>query len=139
VIGSSDRYRGVLGLIALSGLRVGEVLDVIRLYHYDAEGYLNRELMVLEHIKYPALFIRKAKKAYITVIDDYMLELSIMRRFESNHCLNRFRKIWAYGHEAQGHGPEDLELLQGMTPRDIFLRYYYNPTSIPSSARLGRP
>jgi hypothetical protein len=31
--------------------------------------------MVLEHIKDPALFIRKAKKAYITVIDDYMLDL----------------------------------------------------------------
>jgi hypothetical protein len=38
------------------------------LCHKDAEGYLNRELMVLEHIKDPALFIRKAKKAYITVI-----------------------------------------------------------------------
>jgi hypothetical protein len=99
VIGSSDRYRRLLELIALSGLR-GETLDALRLYRTDAENYLNRELMVLEHIKDPAIFIRKTKKSYITVIDDYMLELSIMRRFESNHCLNRFRKIWAYGHEA---------------------------------------
>jgi hypothetical protein len=63
VISSSDRYRGVLGFIALSGLRVGEALEAMRLYHTDAEGYLNRELMALEHFRYPATFIRKAKKA----------------------------------------------------------------------------
>jgi hypothetical protein len=45
VINSSDRYREVPEFIALSGLRVGEALDAIRLYHNDAESYLNRELM----------------------------------------------------------------------------------------------
>jgi hypothetical protein len=55
-----------------------------------------------------AIFIRKTKKAYLTVIDDYMLELlestepvtynamsmSIKRRFGSDHCPSTFRKIW---------------------------------------------
>mgnify|MGYP005618893147 CR=1 FL=1 len=45
VINSSDRYREVPEFIALSGLRVGEALDAIRLYHNDAESYLNLELM----------------------------------------------------------------------------------------------
>jgi hypothetical protein len=108
-------------------LSVEEALEAMRLYHTDAEGYLNRELMVLEHIKYPALFIRKAKKAYITVVNDYMLELSIKRRFESNHRLNMFRKIWATFMRRRGMDPEIIEPLQGRTPRGIFLRHYYRP------------
>jgi intergrase/recombinase len=141
VIGSSDRYRGVLEFIALSGLRVGEALEAIRLYHKDAEGYLNRELMVLEHFKHPAIFIRKTKKAYITVVDDYMLDLlesaepvtynamsmSIKRRFGSDHCPSTFRKVWATFMRRRGIEPEVIDLLQGRTPRSIFLRHYYRP------------
>jgi hypothetical protein len=92
----------------------------MRLYHTDAEGYLNRELMVLEHIKDPALFIRKAKKAYITVIDDYMLDLledtepmtynalslSVKRRFGSDHCPSTFRMIWTTFMRRNGMDPE---------------------------------
>jgi integrase len=119
VIGSSDRYRGVL-FIALSGLRVGEALEAMRLNHTDAEGYPNWELMVLEHFKYPATFIRKAKKAYITVIDDYMLDqlestepmtynalsLSVKRRFGSDNCPSTFRKIWTTFMRRNGVDPE---------------------------------
>jgi hypothetical protein len=47
-------HRGVPVFIALSGLRVGEALDAMRLYRTQ----------VL------AIFIREIKKAYITVLDD---------------------------------------------------------------------
>jgi hypothetical protein len=40
VIRSSGHYRGVLELVALSCLRVGEALDAIKLYHTNAENYL---------------------------------------------------------------------------------------------------
>ena len=53
----------------------GMFLDAIKLYQADAENYLNKELMVLEHFKYPAIFIRKTEKAYITVLNDYLLDL----------------------------------------------------------------
>jgi hypothetical protein len=76
--------------------------------------------MVLEHIKDPALFIRKAKKAYITVIDDYMLDLledtepmtynalslSVKRRSGSDHCPSTFRKIWTTFMRRSGVDPE---------------------------------
>jgi hypothetical protein len=92
----------------------------MRLYHTDAEGYLNRELMVLEHIKDPATFIRKAKKAYITILDGYMLDqledtepmtyntpsLSVKRRFGSDHCSSTFRKIWTTFMRRNGVDPE---------------------------------
>jgi hypothetical protein len=53
------------------------------------------------------MFIRKTKKAYITVIGDYMLDLlegtesvtynvlslSVKRRSGSDHCPSTFRKI----------------------------------------------
>ena len=145
VISSSNRYRGVLEFIALSGLRVGEALDAMRLYHNDAKNYLNRELMVLEHFKYPAIFIRKTKKAYITVLDDYMLDLledskpvtynalslSIKRRFGTDHCPSMFRKIWATYMRNHGLEPEIVDLLQGRTPKSIFLRHYYRPDMKP--------
>jgi intergrase/recombinase len=141
VVGSSDRYRGVLGFIALSGLSVGEALEAMRLYHTDAEGYLNRELMVLEHIKDPALFIRKAKKAYITILDGYMLDLledtepmtyntpslSVKRRFGSDHCPSTFRKIRTTFMRQRGIEPEVIDLLQGRTSKNIFLRHYCRP------------
>jgi hypothetical protein len=41
-----------------------------------------------------------------------MLELSIKRRFESNHCLNRFRRIWVTFMRRRGMDPETRELLQ---------------------------
>jgi intergrase/recombinase len=145
VISSSNRYRGVLEFIALSGLRVGEALDAMRLYHNDAKNYLNRELMVLEHFKYPAIFIRKTKKAYITVLDDYMLDLledskpvtynalslSIKRRFGTDHCPSMFRKIWATYMRNHGLESEIVDLLQGRTPKSIFLRHYYRPDMKP--------
>jgi hypothetical protein len=73
--------------------------------------------MVLEHFKYPAISIRKTKKSYITVIDDYMLDqledaesitynslsLSVKRWFGSDRYPSIFRKIWAYVHEAKGN------------------------------------
>jgi hypothetical protein len=55
------------------------------------------------------MFIRMTKKAYITVIDDYMIDLlegtesvtynvlslSVKRWSGSDHCPSTFRKIWA--------------------------------------------
>jgi intergrase/recombinase len=151
VISSSDRCRRVLEFIALSGLSVGEVLEAMRLYHTDAEGYLNRELMVLEHFKYPAIFIRKAKKAYITVIDDYMLgqlegtepmtynslSLSVKRRFGSDHCPSIFRKIWATFMRRRGIEPEVIDLLQGGTSRSHSSGSTTDPKSTRSWVRSG--
>ncbi len=151
LLASSGHHRGVLEFIALSGLRVGEALEAMDLYRTEAENYLNRELMVLEHFRYPERFVRKTKRAYITVVDDYMLGLlessrpityealrsSIRRRLDRDHCPGIFRKIWATFMRRKGIDPEVIDLLQGRSPKSIFLRHYYRPdvTAIISPVR----
>jgi hypothetical protein len=141
ILQSSGNYRDTLEFMALSGLRVGEALEAMRLYRRDKENYLNRELMVLEHFKYPEIFMRKSKKTYITVLDGYMLDLldnakpvtydalrsSIRRRLGGGYCPSIFRKIWATYMRHQGLEPEAIDLLQGRTPKSIFLKHYYRP------------
>ncbi len=151
LLSSSGHHRGALEFIALSGLRVGEALEAMNLYRTEAGNYLNRELMVLEHFRYPARFMRKTKKAYVTVVDDYMLDLlessepltynalrmGIRRRLGRDHCPGIFRKIWATFMRQRGIDPEVIDLLQGRTPKSIFLRHYYRPdiTAILSPVR----
>jgi len=138
---SLGNHRDALEFIALSSLRVGEALEAIKLYRRDKENYLNRELMVLEHFKYPEAFMRRSKKAYITVLDSYMLSLldhaepitydalrsSIRRRLGSRYCPSIFRKIWATFMRHHGLEPEAIDLFQGRTPRTVFLKHYYRP------------
>jgi len=141
ILQSLENHRDTLEFIALSGLRVGEALEAMALYHRDKDNYLNRELMVLEHFKYPEVFMRRSKKAYITVLDSYMLNLldhakpvtydalrsSIRRRLGRDHCPSIFRKVWATYMRHHGLEPEAIDLLQGRTPRSIFLKHYYRP------------
>jgi hypothetical protein len=49
------------------------------------------------------------------------------RRFGTDYCPSAIRKIWATFMRRRGMDPGDLELLQGRTPRGIFLRHYYRP------------
>jgi len=133
--------KSIVEFIALSGLRVSEALEAVKLYKSDNSDYLNRELMVLEHFKYPSIFIRRSKKAYITVLDEYMLKLletskpmsynavrmKLRRRLEGRCNLNIFRKIWATYMRLKGLDIEIIDLLQGRTPKNIFLKHYYKP------------
>jgi len=38
------------------------------------DGYLNKELGVLEHFNFPSLFLKRSKRAYLTVVTDGILE-----------------------------------------------------------------
>ncbi|MEM0079926.1 MAG: integrase [Nitrososphaerota archaeon] len=141
ILGASGRYRHIVEFIALSGLRVSEALEAMKIYSSEKHRYLNEELMVLEHFKYPKIFIRRSKRAYITVLDDYMVKLlessspvnynalrMMFRRKLNGRChLNIFRKIWATYMRRRGLEPEIIDLLQGRTPRSIFIKHYYRP------------
>ncbi|MEM3884377.1 MAG: integrase [Nitrososphaerota archaeon] len=141
IFSSLDMHRSIVEFIALSGLRVGEAFSSIKLYCKEGEGYVNKELMVLEHYRYPNIFLRRTKKAYITVLDDRMLETLdscrpisyslihkiLKRRLNSGCRLDYFRKIWATYMRLKGIDPEVIDLLQGRTPKSIFLKHYYRP------------
>jgi len=136
----SARFIHEVQFMALSGLRVEESLNAIKHYKTEKESYLNIELKILEHFRYPQTFFRKSKKAFITVLDDGMIEAlessraitynmikSYLFRKKMKISLNVFRKIYATYLRQKGVEVEIIDLLQGRIPNSIFLKHYYRP------------
>ena len=134
------RFYHEVRFIACSGLRPSESLASIRLYHLHGEKYLNKELMILEHYKFPETFIRKTKNAYITVLDEELLHdlekseaisynalKCFLKRNSMNIKLNFFRKLYASYLRERGVLTETIDLLQGRLPQNVFMRSYFRP------------
>jgi intergrase/recombinase len=96
--------------------------------------------MILQHVKYPEIFIRKTKKAYISIVNESIIQIAIETRqcnYNSMRCylkrrkipfnFNYCRKIFATYMRMQGIEQEVIDLLQGRLPKSIFLRYHYRP------------
>ena len=97
--------------------------------------------MVLEHYKFPHYFIRRTKKAYISLATDKML--SIAKEADINHGYNTIklavrrrglgmhmnfcRKNFATYLRVNGIEQEFVDLLQGRMPRSVFVRHYFRP------------
>ncbi|MGI9012316.1 MAG: integrase [Nitrososphaeraceae archaeon] len=133
-------HYNILIYCTLTGLRPTEAFSSINLIKSDLGNYLDRKKMILEHIKYPQLFIRRTKKAYISIVNESIIELAkettnsnynslrcyFKRRkipFNFNYC----RKIFATYLRTNGVEQEIIDLLQGRLPKSVFLRYYYRP------------
>ena len=135
------QYGNILIYCSLTGLRPTEVFSSINLIKSDLENYLYKEKMILEHIRYPEIFIRTTKKAYISIVIDSILQIAKDTKEKSTYnslrCyfkrrkipfnLNYCRKIFATYLRTNGVEQEVIDLLQGRLPKSIFLRYYYRP------------
>src|SRR5947208_10679585 len=53
-----------------------EACKSIILLQKDRDNYLRKDLMTLEDFKYPDIFLRRTKKAYVSVITESILELA---------------------------------------------------------------
>jgi hypothetical protein len=71
----SKHYGNILLYNTLTGLRP-EACKSIILFQKQRDNNLRKDLMVLEHFKYPDIFLRRTKKAYLGVITDSILELA---------------------------------------------------------------
>src|SRR5215211_154807 len=63
---------------AINGLRPAEIVESVKLIN-DKEAfarYYNPERMTLEHYKFPDVFVRATKKAYISFVTPEMLEVA---------------------------------------------------------------
>jgi intergrase/recombinase len=133
-------YANILIYSVLTGLRPTEVLSSINLIKLDIDNYLDKDKMILEHVKYPEIFIRKTKKAYISIVNESIIRIAKDTRecnYNSMRCylkrrkipfnFNYCRKIFATYLRMQGIEQEVIDLLQGRLPKSIFLRYYYRP------------
>jgi intergrase/recombinase len=96
--------------------------------------------MVLEHFRYPEIFLRRTKKAYISIITDKGLELAkqsatcgynalrlAVKKRGLDMNMAYCRKIFATYLRNQGIEPETIDLLQGRIPKSVFVRHYFRP------------
>ncbi|MEO9294184.1 MAG: integrase [Nitrososphaera sp.] len=132
-------YANILRFDVLTGLRPTEALMSVGLVRKGGD-YYNRERRMLEHFKYPDLFLRRTKKCYISLVDAATLDIAkaageysymglqsmLVRHGVPSHT--KFcRKLFATHLRMKGIEPELIDLLQGRVPRSVFGRHYFRP------------
>jgi hypothetical protein len=139
------RYSDFFSFSTLTGLMISECFNCIKLIK-DPEKfkeYYNEERQTLEHFRHPAIFIRRTKSAYISIVDKQILEigqniqktptynsLKVVSRRNSLSLQMKFtRKIFASYLRKSGIESELIDLLQGRVPKSVFARHYFIPTA----------
>jgi intergrase/recombinase len=133
-------YSSIIIICTLSELRPNECFESLSLIQNDFHNYFNYDQGVLEHFKYPDKFIRKTKKAFITIAFDQLLEVArscqpmtysnlneLITKNGLNMNMSFCRKIFATHLRLTGINQETIDLLQGRAPRSIFAKYYFRP------------
>jgi intergrase/recombinase len=132
-------YYNILIYCALTGLRPKEAVQSLSLLRNHPECYLKGST-VLEHFKHPDIFIRRTKKAYISIISDCVLDVAnrtgnhsynslrlAIKRTGLNMNMAFCRKIFATHLRNNGIEPEIIDLLQERIPKSVFVRHYFRP------------
>jgi hypothetical protein len=122
----------------LVGLRPSETVMAVNMLR-TTPSYLNKEIGVLEHFRYPGQFIRNTKKCFVSVVDDETLEIakstrsldyqgirSEFRRRKVAFAMRYCRKLFAT-FMRRHMDTELVDLLQGRVPTSIFAKYYNRP------------
>jgi hypothetical protein len=142
----------------VTGLRASECVEAVRLLNFGHPGnhkatrtimgedsplYYNPEQKILQHYRFPELFIRRTKTVYISVVDDSIV--SIARKIEKAPTLNALkmqsrrtclsmklkycRKIYASWLHKFGISSDLIDMLQGRIGKNIFLKHYLTPSA----------
>jgi hypothetical protein len=136
----SSSCSNILLFNTLTGLRPDEACKTIMLIHKEEDNYVRRDLMILEHYRFPDIFIRRTKKAYISIVTDSILELAkqssncgynalrlAVKRKKLDMNMAYCRKIFATYFRTHGIEQEIIDLLQGREPKSVFARHYFKP------------
>ncbi|KAA2279409.1 integrase [Candidatus Nitrosocosmicus agrestis] len=136
------RFANVLIFNTLTGLRPTEAVESFNLLSSSSRDYLSKDGRRLEHFRFPSIFIRRTKKAFISIMNKHIMNLvkeskyedlnysKIRLAFQRNNkkCnMSYCRKIFATFLRNEGVEPELIDLLQGRIPNSIFVRHYYRP------------
>ena len=130
------------------GLRFSETLYAYNLIvELDEKGklneYYNAEQETLEHFRYRELFLRRTKKAFISIVSKEMVEQvartqktltfdSIRLKIKRRGLKARFsdiRELWA-SYMVKHLSQPEIDFLQGRISATVFMRNYFNPTWI---------
>jgi intergrase/recombinase len=148
----------IVRFACLVGLRPSEVIESVRLLlneqpAADGDGnlvnnvvkkYYNPQRQALEHFRFPEIFIRQTKKAYISFISPELLSSSFsIQSLDSVPSWNDIRlACWNRGIKMQMHlarkvfaswlyqcgiSETVINLLQGRVPRSILVQHYLVP------------
>jgi len=147
-----QQYGNLLIFNTLTGLRPSEACMAITLIHKKQEDYFNNNTQTLEHFRFP-YFIRRTKKAYISIINDQIIEMVehvekkkeltynslkwIFKLYDIPLRMSFCRKIFATFLRTQGVQQEIIDLLQGRIPRNVFVRHYYRPNFAEETNRVS--
>jgi hypothetical protein len=140
-----SQYSRFLLFCTMTGLRASECIESVRLLngHHQMTDYYNPEQSILQHYRFPQLFIRRTKAVYISLMDDKILSIAqsinptptlnaLKMAIKHRHLsmqLKYCRKIYASFLRQQGVQPEIIDMLQGRIGKNIFLRHYLTPSS----------
>ena len=138
-------YRVVLVFAALTGLRPTEAANSCAIiYELSSKGqladYYDADLKMLQHFKYPQLFLRRTKNAYISFVSPRLIEavasiepitFSTVSKAIRSHLgmqvqAKNLRKHYATflrKHLEQ----EMIDLIQGRVGTSVFAKHYYRP------------
>jgi intergrase/recombinase len=138
-------YSTVLIFDVLTGLRPSEaamscklITDLSNMNKLDL--YLDKDLMMLQHFRFPDLFLRRSKNAYISFITPELLQLVLktkpsikysaidtkIGRVGFNNRTKQLRKLHAT--RLRNDLPQELiDLLQGRISQTVFMKFYYKP------------
>jgi len=142
----------VVKFACLTGLRPIEACESVRLLNgaVDAPKYYNPSQRCLEHFRFPDIFIRRTKTAYLSIITkEQHAAIGILGcktstptpttiptytsiRFASTYRGLPFhmaycRKIFASYLRQKGIEPEIVDLLQGRVGQSVLVRRYQSP------------
>ncbi len=143
-ISNYPRFKNIFMFNVLTGLRPGEAIESFNMLGdpIQRDEYLSKDKKILEHFRYPSIFLRRTKKAFISLVNEDILNYieksptddlnydKISLTFERNNqkfYMSYCRKIYATFLRNEGVESELIDLLQGRISNSIFVRHYYRP------------
>ncbi len=138
-------YKIFIKFCAISGLRKTEAINAFNLIlelkkQNKLEKYYNFKLEALEHYKFPILFLRNSKNAYLSFIPlDFIQEIFkchrvsnvvLKRRFKKHKMKCRLQHLRHYSATLMiqnGLLREEVDLLQGRIGKTVFMQHYFSP------------
>jgi intergrase/recombinase len=138
------RFANILLFDVMTGLRPTEAIESFNLLinPLSRAEYLSKDRKTLEHFRFPTVFLRRTKKAFITIANADILSLTDSRhaevlnydkirltflRNDQKFFMSYCRKIFATYLRNEGVESELIDVLQGRIPNSIFVRHYYRP------------
>jgi intergrase/recombinase len=132
-------YGNIILFATLTGLRPDESYKAIDLIKTNPLEYVDDDMLM--HYKFPKLFLRISKKAYVSIVNKEIIQIaknaisgftysSLRKRFKKyDLSMNMYycRKVFATFLRNNGVEQEIVDLLQGRTPSSIFVNHYYRP------------